>query len=117
MFGQEYEYIKEYKPFEIQSQIKEKSIKDDIERLIEKSLNYLYENRSNFEEKFNDKCPNHSNEKVKDFCLDCVEYLCDKCKEGKKFHFKHNIVNKDDYIKTIKENIGKLPILNDFLEE
>ena len=81
------------------------------------NLNYLYENRSNFEEKFNDKCANHSNEKVKDFCLDCVEYLCDKCKEGKKFHFKHNIVNKDDYIKTIKENIGKLPDLNYFLEE
>ena len=39
MFGPEYEYIKEYKPFEIQSQIKEKSIKDDIEKLIEKSLN------------------------------------------------------------------------------
>ena len=29
MFGPEYEYIKEYKPFEIQSQIKEKSIKDE----------------------------------------------------------------------------------------
>ena len=41
MFGQEYEYIKEYKPFEIQSQTKEKSIKDDIEKLIEKSLNKI----------------------------------------------------------------------------
>ena len=33
MFGPEYEYIKEYKSFEIQSQIKEKSIKDDIEKI------------------------------------------------------------------------------------
>ncbi len=39
MYGPEYEQIKEYKPFEIQSQIKEKSIKDDIKKLIEKSLN------------------------------------------------------------------------------
>ena len=87
MFGPNMNILKNINLLKFNHLIKEKSIKDDIERLIEKSLNYLYENRSNFEEKFNDKCPNHSNEKVKDFCLDYVEYLCDKCKEGKKFHF------------------------------
>ena len=81
------------------------------------NLNYLYENKLNFEENFNDKCPNHFNEKIKDFCLDCMEYSCDKCKEEKSFHYKHNLINKDDYIKNIKEKIQKLPNLIYFLEE
>ena len=81
------------------------------------NLNDLFENKSNSEEKIEEYCSNHPNEKENDFCLDCLEYICDKCKEKNSFHFNHNIKHKDDYIKEIKEKIEKLPDLTFLLNQ
>ena len=81
------------------------------------NLNDLFENKSNSEEQLEEYCSNHPNEKVNDFCLDCLEYICDKCKEKNSFHFNHNIKPKDDYLKEIKEKIEILPDLTYLLNE
>jgi len=81
------------------------------------NLNDLIENKSNSEEKIEENCSIHPNEKVNDFCLDCLEYICDKCKEKNSFHYNHNIKNKDDYMKEIREKIEKLPDLTNLLNE
>ena len=81
------------------------------------NLNDLYENRANYEEIINDKCPIHENEIVNFFCLDCLEYLCNKCKDKQGFHYNHNIINKNDYVNQLKEKIKELPDLINLLDE
>ena len=63
------------------------------------------------------RCNNHPNNLIIDFCIDCMEYACEKCKEVNGIHYEHNLQNVNDYSKEIKEKINKLPDISNFLEE
>ena len=93
------------------------NVKMDLDK-IHNDINDLFQNNSNEKNgKLEEKCDNHPNNLIIDFCLDCMEYTCEKCKEENGIHYEHNIQNVNEYIKEIKDKINKLPDISNYLEE
>ena len=92
---------------------------------LKKDLDSIYNNINDlFKNDFYEKngkseirCNKHPNNLIIDFCIDCMEYTCEKCKEVNGIHYEHNLQNVNDYSKEIKEKINKLPDISNFLEE
>ena len=52
------------------------------------------------------------------FCLDCLKFICKKCKiDVKNTHLKHRILNSKYLIRTLKENIKNIDLKNKTLED
>ena len=48
------------------------------------------------------------------FCLDCLKYVCQKCKsDSKNVHIKHRVLNSKNLIKLVKDNIRNMKLKND----
>ena len=93
------------------------NVKMDLDKIYN-DINDLFQNKKKKKNgKIEDKCDNHPNHLIIDFCLDCMEYTCEKCKEENGFHYEHNIQNVNEYIKEIKDKINKLPDISNYLEE
>ena len=62
---------------------------------------------------------NISGQKFSDyFCLDCLKFICKKCKiDVKNTHLKHRILNSKYLIRTLKENIKNIDLKNKTLED
>ena len=88
------------------------SIYNDLNELFKNNT----KNNNEINSKYEEKCETHPINNITDFCLDCREYICEKCKENN-FHYEHNIQNINDYIKNIKDKINKLPELTNYLNE
>lgn len=48
------------------------------------------------------------------FCLDCLKYVCQKCKsDSKNVHIKHRVLNSKNLIKLVKDNIRNMKLKNE----
>ena len=73
------------------------TVVDFVEKVFEKDKN----GEIKFSEKFQEFCPNHANEKLYYYCLDCDRGYCQTCfvffGEEKDRHVSHNIIEYEQY--------------------
>ena len=51
------------------------------------------------------------------FCLDCLKYVCQKCKsDSKNIHIKHRVLNSKNLIKLVKDNVRNMKLKNENMD-